>query len=400
MKIRLRHFLINVIYILIYISAFSQLRYQLTLQRGWHHLFLISLYSIILIDIFYMMMSIQYILKYAFGIVAFLLLFIAYEILVSIFSNMIYLGAMVRDIFPWPLTFIVIYLHVRRYGIPASYKAITTAGLLICCVLSVPNISRHLVDYGRRGGVIFPLYYCISFLGTALRLCDKKTRYILLLIVAALLVVSTKRAGTAIVFSGIVLYFISDTHIQGSVKAKANRIITYSILVIAATYFGYALINRYEISILERFSRVLDDGGSNRKYIWQDVMEHYHQSPVLNKIFGHGFHAVYYKVQPYGYPRMAHNSYMETLYDYGIVGLIFVVLFSMYLILNTLKMYIRKSPNLPAMMYSMAELLILGVFSYLFEESIIIMACIVNWAICIGDEHRMLMMNSVYRRPN
>ena len=398
MKLKIFDLLIDAIYILIFISAFGQLRYQLTLQPMWHSVYLWSLYFIIIFDIVFLCLILKKhrgkvnILVFSFAI------FVAYEILVSIINKMIYPGAMVRDILPWPLTLSVIYTYSKEYGIPPHYKYITFFGLAICCILSVPNISRHLIDYGRRGGVIFPLYYCFCFLGVALRVCDKRVNYFFMIVVTILLIVSSKRAGAIIVVVGIILFFFANAHIQGTLKEKRRKYITYSIVLFLTLFLGYRLIDHYDLSILSRLSRIVDDGGSNRRYIWLDVMNHFRSSSLLKKTIGHGFHAVYYKVQPYGYKRMAHNSYLETMYDYGIVGLMFMIGFSLYIFYSTYKMYQKKSINFPPMLYSVVGLIILGLFSYLFEESVIIMAYVVLWGICLGDESRLIASNSNYWR--
>ena len=66
--------------------------------------------------------------------------------------------------------------------------------------------------------------------------------------------------------------------------------------------------------------------GAGRTRIWNQVIDYYKASPTREKVLGHGFHSVFYQIRPLGIARYAHNSLLESLYDYGIVGLTLVLI--------------------------------------------------------------------------
>lgn len=74
----------------------------------------------------------------------------------------------------------------------------------------------------------------------------------------------------------------------------------------------------------------------------QITLQAFNVSNLREKIWGHGFQSVYYRLRPGGFSRFSHNSYIEYLYDYGIIGLSLLVLFSFIFNYYRNKVYTRK----------------------------------------------------------
>lgn len=89
-------------------------------------------------------------------------------------------------------------------------------------------------------------------------------------------------------------------------------------------------------------------------------------------MFGHGFQAVYYRLKPYGVDRLAHNSFIEFLYDYGYVGLGIFFGFLATQLIGAIKAIQHKNLHAPEMLYSLLVAVVFGLSSYFFEESTII----------------------------
>ena len=138
------------------------------------------------------------------------------------------------------------------------------------------------------------------------------------------------------------------------------------------------------MQIFERFSRLSTDGGSGRDVIWNIVLQAYKESNFMERLFGHGFQSVYYSLRPGGFSRFAHNSYIEYLYDYGIIGLAILLVFVMSMIVFTVKLMNRKSKYTPVMGLLLVITIFLGMFSYFFEESNIIQPIAVSYGIILG----------------
>ena len=114
------------------------------------------------------------------------------------------------------------------------------------------------------------------------------------------------------------------------------------------------------------------------------VLNAYHSSGLVQRLFGHGFQSVYYILRPGGFYRFAHNSYIEYLYDYGTVGLILLLVFIIALIVSTIDMVRRKARFAPVMCLLLVISVFLGMFSYFFEESNIIMPVAVAYGVILG----------------
>ena len=95
-------------------------------------------------------------------------------------------------------------------------------------------------------------------------------------------------------------------------------------------------------------------------------------------------HAVKYKINPYGLGWYAHNSFIETLYDFGIIGLGMLILFIVLLIKETITMNKQKSEFAPVLSSSIPSLLFYASASYFFEvgQTILIYAFI--WGLCLA----------------
>jgi len=105
----------------------------------------------------------------------------------------------------------------------------------------------------------------------------------------------------------------------------------FAVLTLVITYL-YALINSNSLSLL-RWSKVFQDTENilfSVRPFWQDILVNYSQLSLQDKIFGAGSAQL---LLDQGL--IAHNFFLETLYDYGIVGL-FLLLFILLLTLHRL----------------------------------------------------------------
>lgn len=182
--------------------------------------------------------------------------------------------------------------------------------------------------------------------------------------------------------------YLVDAHIEGSLKMKWKRYL--SILVVIYVTFGIVLYldSHSSLPILDRFSRLSIDGGSGRDIIWRMVLEDFRQSSIGERLLGHGFQSVYYILKPGGFFRFAHNSYIEYLYDYGIVGLGLLLFILISLCLAGVRMIAAKSNYAPIMSMLLVVTVSLSLFSYFFEESNIVMPISVAFGVVLGLEKK------------
>ena len=317
--------------------------------------------------------------------VAILLLLISFESLVAISTHSVYMPYAPVDILIWPISVIVYYNYSYYYDITkiAQNKAIWF--FFAMCAIAVPLIKIHLSGAGNIGQVIFLTYFCITTLPLVLILTNNRSYRNLSMVLAVLIsTASTKRAGTLALILGLFVMFVVEAHIQGTLNQRWKKYLKIMLLILIGTIMVFYLESTGRIQILDRFARLGDDGGSGRDVIWSIVLNAYHSSGLVQRLFGHGFQSVYYILRPGGFYRFAHNSYIEYLYDYGTVGLILLLVFIIALIVSTIDMVRRKARFAPVMCLLLAISVFLGMFSYFFEESNIIMPVAVAYGVILG----------------
>lgn len=317
--------------------------------------------------------------------VAILLLLISFESLVAISTHSVYMPYAPVDILIWPISVIVYYNYSYYYDITkiAQNKAIWF--FFAMCAIAVPLIKIHLSGAGNIGQVIFLTYFCITTLPLVLILTNNRSYRNLSMVLAVLIsTASTKRAGTLALILGLFIMLVVEAHIQGTLNQRWKKYLKIMLLILIGTIMVFYLESTGRIQILDRFARLGDDGGSGRDVIWLIVLNAYHSSGLVQRLFGHGFQSVYYILRPGGFYRFAHNSYIEYLYDYGTVGLILLLVFIIALIVSTIDMVRRKARFAPVMCLLLVISVFLGMFSYFFEESNIIMPVAVAYGVILG----------------
>ncbi len=380
MKIKIKDVCIVIIYILIFVSALANMRYTVTNVYSWRLLYIASIFAIIAFSVLYKVIK----RRIVFGPLTILLHYIIiYELVVSYFSHLFVFPMIIVDILPWPMLISVFYDYSKNNELPSSFTSITLFGMLLVCAFSIPNlIARYR---GNGNSAVFTTCYCLSFLPMVF--LSKKREYIILFssIVAVIMLLTIKRSAFIIILLGLLLYYVVSIRNEGESKKKIKRTVLFALAISAAVFFGQYIIERMNLSILLRLSRMIEDGGSGRLKIWRQVLLSFSDSSSVEKWFGHGFHSVFYEIKPLGIARYAHNSFLETLYDYGYIGLVMIVIVVFRIITDTVKMIRMKNEMAPIMAYSIVPMIVLGFVSYFFEQSVIILPLCVVWGTCMGS---------------
>ena len=134
------------------------------------------------------------------------------------------------------------------------------------------------------------------------------------------------------------------------------------------------------------------DQGSGREYIWAYVLNAFHQSETSVRYLGHGFQAVYYRLKPFGVDRLAHNSYLEFLYDYGYIGLSIFLVYLLGMVRKAIAAFKSRDYKTPIILYTLLICVVFGYTSYLFEESAIIVPIAIFWGCFDGERYKSKML--------
>ena len=278
-------------------------------------------------------------------------------------------------ILTWPMLYLFMYSHTaaRPSKTPRqlTLEQRKTNRILILfefcfALVCIPLLQRHLSGNGRAGEVVFPVYFFLTLLPLILYFFPKFKFFWIL--PCLFIVFSTKRTGILTIVRGLFLAQISNYHLMDSLRKKVRQI--WSTIVISAAFAaGFLFVARsFHLEILERFLSLSQDGGSGRNEIWASILLHYFDGTTTQRLFGRGFQAVT-ELKLTGRAILAHNDYLEILYDYGIVGLMLLLMWLVQLAYLYRRAWKAKLTILPSYTYTLCCVLFLSVFSYLFIQS-------------------------------
>jgi O-antigen ligase len=199
-----------------------------------------------------------------------------------------------------------------------------------------------------------------------------------------LVVLSAKRTGLLALVSGFCIYLILMINQGHSSKDKFRSILKIALVGCLIYFIAGHFMDSYLANVLNRFRAISEDKGSGRLIIWYLIISQFKQAPIGAKIFGHGFHAVPNFIRPFGKYIFAHNSYIEFLYDLGIVGAI--ILLSVVINMGVFLLRLIRDKYeiaLPAA-FAFCVILAFSFASYCFEESNYIMPIAMFWGIIRG----------------
>lgn len=323
-----------------------------------------------------------------------ILVFLLWEILVSLFSGIYMDVSDWSDMITWPLIFLSFILFGNKKQINNSKQQddfiINTIWicpiLIFLYIFSIPLIQKHLNGQGQLGAVIFPTYYCITYLVILLVTIKTKMKWVFIVSSVLVILASTKRAGFLALIIGIMVYLLLDMLIQTTSRKKIRKFVFISIIVISSIILFNNILSSMNITTFERISAIAEDNGSDRTLIWDRIIQSYLRSNLDMQLFGHGFHAV---EQINIYSTLAHNDYLEILYDFGIIGIVIYIIIQINMIIFLIKSVIKKRVYAPALGFAMVLVLFFSLVSFFGDESRLINIIVLTWGYCIGFENKI-----------
>lgn len=382
MKTALDRIIYVSMYVLILVAVICRIEYTATIVTTWIQVYRISLYAIILLGFLSLFLKKTIAIK---GIIGFLLFTVLYELAVTLFGyrslNQTLFNEFMVDMLAWPIIFALTYSLYSDDSLRVPLKVISAFGISIIIGLTAVNLSlmNTIGINSAIGGVTF----CVAVLPVVYMFFSKRTGIIATIIVTILIMISTKRSTFLAILVGIFAFYISDALVQQVRRKKLNRMLALMILVVVVSVVGIYLMDTSNLAIIQRFTSA-DDTMSGRTILWQRIIKMFSEQSFGAKLFGNGMHAVKHKINPYGIGWYAHNSYIEALYDYGIIGLGTLILFVVFIIKKTITLNKQKSSLAPVLSSTIPPLLFYSSASYFFEvgQTILIYAFI--WGLCLA----------------
>ena len=295
---------------------------------------------------------------------------------------------------PWPLTFAVFYLYSQKSDLTFIFKKCLVLTFFICLVALYGTLSAQNIVGTNTGAV----NYAITYLPIVLMICNKREKVFLSFITGILILISLKRAALITFVLGLFGYFLCSLYQNNSKRKRMLYIIVVMLMIFLFSYFALSYYDSYIFDVIGRLERMDSDQGSGRLVIWNIIWSSFIKSPTVNQVFGHGYHAVPYLLSPLNSNILAHNSYLETLYDLGMVGLIWIVFMEIVLFYHLIRMIREKNEMAPSGVFAGFVILVLSFVSYFFDDSSTILMIAIFCGVMLGKYKRQCKIkNESYR---
>ena len=302
------------------------------------------------------------------------------------------------EVVTWPLVFINTYFAARRNNMYTIYDfPKIKLGMIMLMIFSIPMIYIHLFEVREKTSAVFQVYNCITFLPLILtnRKISKKMKNLITIAAIMIVVATTKRAGIIAFITGISLYYFINSDFK-SKKRIINGIISFPVIALLISTLLQLIISKLNLNVFERFQTLSE--GSGRWIIWERVIRAYGYSSTMKKLFGHGWHTVFNLDLGVTGNHHAHNDYINSLYHFGLIPTIVLVLFVMLICFGSMKLVLKKSSNAGIVAYCLSVIFLFSFASYFFAGSDVIVPLAMFGGLLIATNERIHMKYRICRR--
>lgn len=284
---------------------------------------------------------------------------------------------------------VTFYLGTERMGIKSCSK------YLILAYAVVAIVYCFAVVLGSGGIVGNAIYFLLLFLPVTSFISSSLLRKVMYFLQTFMVLISNKR--TALI--ALIVYFfvhewLSNKNISGYKKILKG--FAY-IAVVLAIYFLYPIITQnFDITVFDELSssHIMEDGGSNRFYIYERLWSVQRSSNMSHWLIGSGYNSVLLShicTDGVGGEWVsAHNDFLEVLYDYGIIGLGLYIAFFSLMIRKAYGMLKKKYCYAVPFFCSIAMTIIISLTSHLVIYLNYYSIMFVFWGICLADYRNYL----------
>ena len=279
-------------------------------------------------------------------------------------------------------------------------KTVVFFSLLICLVAlfygvttlnitSFINISLESGDYDVNENIGLYALITVPFI---MLISNRIAKWLVLIGIMIVILLSARRTATICFIFILILNIIKEFKTATNNKGFFSRYILPILLIVSVIYGIQVLLTGDFAAAFERtinrFLEIKDDGGSGRTVIYKAVLESYSNSNILEMMFGHGYLGVNRVIGR----TAAHNDFLEYLYDFGIVGLLFYTYLHIFFIRRILQLY-RKNNSL---CYSYAASYSVFLFYGMFGNIIIYPQYFITLPVFWGTAEKLINRNIQY----
>jgi len=232
----------------------------------------------------------------------------------------------VRVIYPLIGLLLIYYWTKYEYLDEKFFVVVLFLLIVIYGVISYLNLGYRLVS--RRGLSVADNtgYSLVTLLAGVLFFTKKKYIFpITIFIIISGALFCGKRGAIVVLFVALLplVKYILTSYSRNVIRKMAFIVFAILASLIAVYFFG-----DYFSAAMARFQKLEEDGGSGRNTMYMLYLTRFWESDFIHELFGHGLYAgVWGNGRKYAFiGLLAHNDWLEMLYDFGIVGCFLYIL--------------------------------------------------------------------------
>jgi O-antigen ligase len=226
----------------------------------------------------------------------------------------------------------------------------------------------------------------------------KYIQYFFIISIVLLVASSFKRGGViSLLFSIIVYFYLNKITLSGS-RNKFIGVFSVIIIVITLSFIFVKYDATNDNVLIERIKNIEQDQGSGRVEVWHTTVDMIVESSFDAIILGHGYNAVQNNSP---LKLSAHNDFLEVLYDFGIIALLFYIVLHLYLIKYTYILIKHRSYYAPIMAMSYLLFLLTSLVAHVIIYVPFMSIFAIKWGYiirCVNQESKS--KNAKYENRN
>lgn len=255
-----------------------------------------------------------------------MMLFVTWSILVWFFSpKQIFSSSLgqVSTLSMVQYTFIIMTttftaMSFKQSGVlKGSYVVLFYWGILVLFVMNFFfESSVTLFDTSTTNNLGYPI---VSLMPLTVFFWKKKLVFWpLVIFILIMSLVSVKRG--AILCSVVFIMIITYIYLRELGRINFKTVLALVIVGSTICYIGSLFLENSDF-LLRRLGDTLEGNTSSRDYIYKNLIDRWSNSGLLLQLFGNG------PIATTKLGILAHNDWLEVLYDFGLVGFLFYVIF-------------------------------------------------------------------------
>lgn len=235
----------------------------------------------------------------------------------------------------YPLAIGILYFYIG-YRVDPKKKTTLYYGYYIAAIILIISLYRFFGS-GRvwtQRGAVGDVYYILGLLPLMLAYVKGKKILVPIFVCAVAIAFSGKRAGMLAMFLMIgVYYYVQYSPSISDVRRVARGLFATGIVFLIIVAVGIYLDNLMNLRIVERLSKMVEDGGSGRLSRWTYIVQEIPRSTVSEILLGREYNEMEDVLGGH-----AHNDFLELFYVDGFFAFILYLLFFTSFLTTALRM--------------------------------------------------------------